>query len=542
MSGKNSPRPSSAESYREGSIAAAPNEDTPLLAGEVRADPIADISEANTVTEPLNPDGDGYGDGDGDYDENKPLPVFQVLVLCYARCIEPIAFFSIFPYINKMAQENGNLADADVGFYSGLIESLFSLTQMVLMIMWGMAADRFGRRPVLIFSLAGVTMATGLFGMAKTIWQMVLFRCLAGVFAGTIVTIRTMLSEHSTSKTQARAFSWFGFSGNLGILFGPLLGGALADPAEQYPKVFGGIRFFVEYPYALPSIAVSAVGLSAVIVTFLFAEETLVRETPDNSDAEGSRPAKPLPLTTWELVKSPGVPIVLYVYAHVMLLAYAYTTISPLFWFTPISLGGLGFSPIKISLFIALAGLAQAIWILLVFPPLQSRVGTNGVMRICANFYPVFFSMCPIFNVLLRQGFTTAFWATAPWLLMLGSGVSMSFTAIQLALNDVSPSPLVLGTLNAIALSLVTGVRAVAPAAFASLFAIGARTQWLWGYAIWVVMAAFAGGFTVLSRYMPDYSELKKQRERRRMDRILDGEIRSEAAVLGIAFAATGEN
>jgi MFS-type transporter involved in bile tolerance (Atg22 family) len=247
MSGKNSPRPGSAESYREGDVAVGPNEDTPLLAGEVRADPIADISEANTVTEPLNPDGNGNAD------ENKPLPVFQVLVLCYARCVEPIAFFSIFPYINKMVQENGNLADADVGFYSGLIESLFSLTQMVLMILWGMAADRFGRRPVLIFSLAGVTMATGLFGMAKTIWQMILFRCLAGVFAGTIVTIRTMLSEHSTSKTQARTFSWFGFSGNLGILFGPLLGGALAAPAEQYPKIFGGIRFFVEYPYALPS-------------------------------------------------------------------------------------------------------------------------------------------------------------------------------------------------------------------------------------------------------------------------------------------------
>jgi hypothetical protein len=125
---------------------------------------------------------------------------------------------------------------------------------------------------------------------------------------------------------------------------------------------------------------------------------------------------------------------------------------------------------------------------------------------------------------------------------MLGSGVSMSFTAIQLALNDVSPSPLVLGTLNAIALSLVTGVRAVAPAAFASLFAIGARTQWLWGYAIWVVMVAFAGGFTVLSRYMPDYGELKKERERRRMERIFDGEIRSEAAVLGISFAAAAES
>jgi MFS family permease len=64
---------------------------------------------------------------------------------------------------------------------------MFSLTQMLLMISWGHAADHYGRKPVLVFSLAGVTAATTLFGFSKTIWQMILFRCIAGVFAGTIV-------------------------------------------------------------------------------------------------------------------------------------------------------------------------------------------------------------------------------------------------------------------------------------------------------------------------------------------------------------------
>jgi len=58
---------------------------------------------------------------------------------------------------------------------------------MLLMIQWGRAADRIGRKPVLVFSLAGVAIATAIFGLSKTIWQMVLFRCCAGVFAGTIV-------------------------------------------------------------------------------------------------------------------------------------------------------------------------------------------------------------------------------------------------------------------------------------------------------------------------------------------------------------------
>jgi MFS family permease len=64
---------------------------------------------------------------------------------------------------------------------------MFSFTQMLLMIQWGRAADRIGRKPVLVFSVVGVAIATAIFGLSKTLWQMVLFRCCAGVFAGTIV-------------------------------------------------------------------------------------------------------------------------------------------------------------------------------------------------------------------------------------------------------------------------------------------------------------------------------------------------------------------
>lgn len=519
------------------------SEHTPLLAaGDIATTADPEVSEATTL---IDDPSSNSSDTDVENPDDKPLPVAQILVLCYARWVEPVAFFSIFPYINKMAQENGNLADADVGFYSGLIESLFSLTQMTVMILWGRAADRFGRKPVLVFSLIGVTLATALFGMAKTIAEMIMFRCLAGVFAGTIVTIRTMISEHSTAKTQARAFSWFAFSGNLGIFFGPLIGGALADPAGQYPGLFGNIQFFKEYPYALPSFAVGVIGITAVLVTAFLAEETLKKEIfssgsgSDSEESGGGAPAKPKPISTWDLLKSPGVPIVLYTYGHIMTLAFAYTAIVPVFWFTRVDLGGLGFTPLQISLMMGLGGLAQAIWILVVFPPLQHKIGTNGVLRVCAIAYPFFFVILPFFSMLLRYGGSTGeiiFWVITPALLCLGSGVSMSFTAIQLALNDASPSPVTLGTLNALALSLVSGVRSFSPALFASLFAISARTQWLWGYAIWVLMVLLAAGFTIISRYMPNYDELRRQRERRELD---EGDLLHQGGgVAGVAIAA----
>ena len=199
----------------------ASSETTPLLAS---VEPIP-------IAEPVDPPSHITStDGAHADDENAPLPKAQIFLLCYTRVIEPIAFFSIFPYINSMIEHVGGIEKADVGFYSGLIESLFSLTQMCVMIAWGRASDRYGRKPVLVLSLLGSTVATALFGMSQSIAQMIAARCFAGVFAGTVVTLRAMFSENSTKHTQARAFSYFAFGGNLGIFLGPLLG------KEHQPK------------------------------------------------------------------------------------------------------------------------------------------------------------------------------------------------------------------------------------------------------------------------------------------------------------------
>jgi MFS family permease len=157
-------------------------------------------------------------------DNTTPLPRTQILLLCCARVVEPIAFFSIFPYVNSMIEHVGSVDQTDVGFYSGMIESLFSLTSMCVMIFWGKAADKWGRKPVLVFSLSGLALATTLFGMSQSIKQMIFARCFAGMFAGTVVTIRAMVSENATKHTQAQAFSYFALSGSIGIFGGQLIG------------------------------------------------------------------------------------------------------------------------------------------------------------------------------------------------------------------------------------------------------------------------------------------------------------------------------
>ncbi|OCT54540.1 hypothetical protein CLCR_00814 [Cladophialophora carrionii] len=474
--------------------------------------------------------------------EDKPLPKDQILYLCFARFVEPVAFFCIFPFVNQMIWETGEVAETDVGFYSGLIlmddlkESLFSLTQMCLMILWGKAADHFGRKPVLVSSLAGVAVATATFGLSRTIWQMIVFRCFAGIFAGTVLTIRTMITENSTPQTQARAFSFFAFTGNLGIFLGPAIGGALAKPATVYPSIFGKIKFFRDYPYALPTFVTGSIGAIATITSAFGLKEASPSRSTLVKKGDTTESGPPKKMSMLELLRSPNVTITLFIYAYIMILAFSYTAIVsytdpratwppwgeldahpgsvsastktglqvPVFFFTPVHLGGLGFSPLLISIFMGLGGLSQSLWLLIAFPWLQARFGTKWVMKLCALAYPFFFVFYPMCNMLLRWQMTAAFWAIAPVASVVGSGVAMSFTGIQLVLNDVSPGPEVLGTLNAVALTLVSGLRAFSPALFASLFATSVRSGVSGGHVIWILMVCLAAGFSFLSQWVPE--------------------------------------
>jgi hypothetical protein len=81
--------------------------------------------------------------------------------------------------------------------------------------------------------------------------------------------------------------------------------------------------------------------------------------------------------------------------------------------------------------------------------------------------------------------------------------------AVQLALNDIAPTPATLGTLNGIALSVVAGTRSFAPALFSSIFAGGVKSQVLDGYLIWLILVLMALAYTVAIRWLPAKAEGK---------------------------------
>lgn len=197
-------------------------------------------------------------------------------------------------------------------------------------------------------------------------------------------------------------------------------GGGLANPASQYPRIFGGVPFWSQYPYALPTFATGFIVLSGTLSS-LFLTETLKRK-PD-----GTSLPEP-PMSTLEVLKAPGVGIVLYIFGHTMLLALAYTAVSPVMMYTSVAKGGFGFSDQHIAVFMALAGASQALWMLIAFPPLQRNLSTGAVLRGCAIVWPFFMALYPVMNEFLRNDWTLAFYIVAPIGIVIGSGVAMAFS------------------------------------------------------------------------------------------------------------------
>jgi hypothetical protein len=71
----------------------------------------------------------------------------------------------------------------------------------------------------------------------------------------------------------------------------------------------------------------------------------------------------------------------------------------------------------------------------------------------------------------------------------------------------MAPSPATLGTLNAVALAVGSGIRAFAPALFASLFATSVRLHLLGGQLIWVVLGILAVIMVAVLRWLPKKAE-----------------------------------
>ncbi|OAX31338.1 MFS general substrate transporter [Rhizopogon vinicolor AM-OR11-026] len=319
-----------------------------------------------------------------------------------------------------------------------------------------------------------------------------------------------MMGELTDSTNIAQGFSLIPIAWSAGSTMGPVIGGMLEHPEHHFPDVFRG-EFWSQFPYFLPSVIAAAFATICFLAISLFLKETLPRkQTQDKSAAladetldvpENAVEDAPVPMQS---LLVPSVLIPVSNYACLAILDNAMWALQPLFYSTPIDLGGHGFDPVTIGFWIGSFGILNGVLQTIILAPLVRRYGPKVTFQLAiACFIPIF-SLPPIINIIARQyGINWLVYSSLMFSLILTVLMDMAFSCILMHITAAAPNKQSLGATNGLAQTTVSIVRTFGPAASTSMFAYSLQHKLL-GYAVYVILVTMSIFSLMLSAKLPE--------------------------------------
>jgi MFS transporter, DHA1 family, tetracycline resistance protein len=122
-----------------------------------------------------------------------------------------------------------------IGLYVGLIVSVFALCAFCAAPVLGALSDRYGRRPILMFSLLGSAIGYVIFGLGGALWILFLGRIVDGLTAGNVSTMYAYVADTTAPNERGRVYGLLGAVGGFGFMLGPVIGGMLSVVAPSAP-------------------------------------------------------------------------------------------------------------------------------------------------------------------------------------------------------------------------------------------------------------------------------------------------------------------
>lgn len=154
--------------------------------------------------------------------------------------LDMLAIGLIVPVIPAMIADMTGLAPADTGLYTGALASLYGLMQFVFAPVMGGLSDRYGRRPVLLFCIAGFALDYFAMALAPTVALLFLTRAISGVFGSTVPVVYAYLADVTAPEDRARRFGLISAAFGLGFIIGPGVGGLLGELHPRAPFLAAG--------------------------------------------------------------------------------------------------------------------------------------------------------------------------------------------------------------------------------------------------------------------------------------------------------------
>lgn len=441
--------------------------------------------------------------------KSTPVPKGQLAALCIVRLVDPIAFTQLFPYVNEFMSDLHLTDDpSKIGFYSGLVESAFAISQLCSIYQWAKISDVIGRRPVIFFGIIGLAITTVMFGLSKSLASVLVARCLGGLFSGNIAVIHSVLGEITDSTNQMVALPIYGLTWPLGSIIGPLIGGTFSHPASKYPEMLG-YQFLKDYPYFLPCFIAFVIAMIGIFLGFIFLEETLPSKRNGkkscslNSNTNGDRAttAPALPDKPLSVSKLFSIPIISALALSGFMLSYlgtSFDVVFVLFCYSPIESGGLAFSASQIGYSLATSGAIGAAIQLCIMSYLLRTFDSAKMYCFCISIWPYTFLVLPILNLIARAGLdettgelgtTTValLWVGIAFVLMLTKVACLAYPVSMILIKENAPNAASLGQSNGIVQFAMCFARSFAPFVVSALFSISTEYNLLFGQ-LWLVI------------------------------------------------------
>ncbi len=157
----------------------------------------------------------------------------------------------IIPVFPKLIEQ---LIDGDISqaaSYGGWLSFSYALMQFVFSPILGGLSDRYGRRPVLLFSLFGFGIDYLFQGFAPTIEWLFVGRLLAGVTGASFTTANAYIADISTPEKRAQNFGLVGAAFGVGFILGPVIGGFLGQYGPRVPFFVSAGLTLLNFVYGL---------------------------------------------------------------------------------------------------------------------------------------------------------------------------------------------------------------------------------------------------------------------------------------------------
>ncbi len=176
----------------------------------------------------------------------------NLLIIALIAIVNALGYGIIIPVLYSYSIRFG-LSD----FQNGLLFAIFAICQFLSTPFIGRMSDKYGRKPLLVISIAGTALSFFMTAFAPTAIFLFIARALDGITAGNIPVAAAVISDTTTEKDRAKGFGIIGASFGFGFVFGPAIS-----------------AFTVGISAALPFIIAGVISTIAVIITALFLPET----------------------------------------------------------------------------------------------------------------------------------------------------------------------------------------------------------------------------------------------------------------------------